>query len=114
MLTTQEATFTWLRRRLLALVAVAAVAAIYLGITIDLRTHHHPARASTTLAVPAAPAPASAGLAVEPFDRELILMEAAGLVTLARPEGTPPQTHRRVFPQELIQMEAAGLVTLAR
>lgn len=114
MLTTQEATFTWLRRRVWTLAAVAAIVALYLGITIDLRTHHHPARASTSLAVPAAPAPASAGLAAEPFDRELVLLEAASLVTLTRPQVALPQTNRRVFPQELIQMEAAGLVTLAR
>ncbi|MFN8474893.1 MAG: hypothetical protein U0822_22085 [Anaerolineae bacterium] len=52
-------------------------------------------------------------LAFAPTPRELVEMEAAGLVTLAR-SAVPTSTLRPVFPRELVEMEAAGLVTLAR
>ncbi|MFN8483160.1 MAG: hypothetical protein U0768_08955 [Anaerolineae bacterium] len=45
--------------------------------------------------------------------RELVEMEAAGLVTLTRPGG-PSAAPRPAFPRELVEMEAAGLVTLTR
>lgn len=46
--------------------------------------------------------------------RELVVMEAAGLVTLARAAALPSAAARGALPRELVEMEAAGLVTLAR
>ncbi len=80
-----------------------------------LHSAYHPTQSANGAA---AQLPGSIGLAAisapAAFPRELVEMEAAGLVTLARPNTVPSTGSRAVFPRELVEMEAAGLVTLAR
>ena len=97
-------------RRLLPLTLVLALAVIGIIVAVSMRIAAQSAPTSVAAIVADPPTdsvasaiPASA--ATTP--RELVEMEAAGLVTLARPNGA-------TTPRELVEMEAAGLVTLAR
>ncbi len=82
------------RRRLLALIPVAALALIVVNVFVNLRATATPppmssAPATSAEAVAAAaPVPGSPAVAAT-TPRELVEMEAAGLVTLARPMPDP-------------------------
>ena len=98
-------------RRLLALIPVAVLALIVVSVFVSLRATATPQSMlfapATSVEAVAVAAAAPGNPAVETTPRELVAMEAAGLVTLTRPRLS-------TTPRELVAMEAAGLVTLAR
>ena len=102
----------WLRRLTFALAALLAVAILWRAVASSLGLRPSDLTISPpVLVVPIAPRSPEATV-MSAWD--LIQLEAAGLVTLARPTMAPALRSAPIMPRDLVVMEAAGLVTLAR